>query len=214
MSDGTVDLSLDERIAAAFTGDINSDDLADLADEVEDASDDASEAADRARKRALDPTLSPQEIAEARRQMEDAAFARDRMTAALPRLERRLKEVRDAEENARRRIAYEEAKAVRDGLAEELARVYPEIERTLGELIVRVHANDARLAVVNGALPSGAGGLRGAEEIARGLQGFRNGGSNIPRLTEMRLPAFTYTYERAYAWAPAWGSRPAGPAPG
>jgi hypothetical protein len=36
-------------------------------------------------------------------------------------------------------------------------------------------------------------------------------GIAIPRITEMLLPAFTYTYARAYAWAPARGILPAGP---
>lgn len=43
----------------------------------------ANEAADRARARALDPALTAKEVAEARRNMEDAAFARDRLQAAL-----------------------------------------------------------------------------------------------------------------------------------
>jgi hypothetical protein len=59
--------------------------------------------------------------------------------------------LRAAEENARRRKAYDEAEAGRDRLAEELRQVYPEIERTLGDLIARLHASEARLAVVNGA---------------------------------------------------------------
>ena len=82
------DISLDERIAAVFVGEISSDDLADLTDEVEDAADASSAEADLARKRALDPALSSQQVAEARRQMDDAVFARDRLTAAVPRLER------------------------------------------------------------------------------------------------------------------------------
>jgi hypothetical protein len=32
--------------------------------------------------------------------------------------------------------------------------VYPEIERNLGDLIARIHASDARLAVINGTLPA------------------------------------------------------------
>ena len=146
--------------------------------------------------------------------MDDAAFARDRLSAALPRLQQRLKELLAAEENARRWIAYDDAKAERNRLADELARIYPEVERTLGDLIARIHASDARLAVVNGALPDRvAERLRSAEEMARGLCGFMQDGAHVPRITEMRLPAFSYTPGRAYAWAPARGIRPAGPGP-
>jgi len=82
MSGTTVDLSLDERIAAAMSSDTSSDNLADLIEEVEDTSEAADEAADRARKRALDPVLSAKDVTEARRQMDDAAFARERLSAA------------------------------------------------------------------------------------------------------------------------------------
>ncbi len=44
----------------------------------------------------------------------------------------------------------------------------------------------------------------------RGLRGFMDRGVAIPRITEMLLPAFTYTYARAYAWAPARGIGPLG----
>ena len=69
------------------------------------ASSAAAEAAERARARALDPALSAKEVAEARRQMEDAAFARERLSAAVPRLQERLKQLRDAEEDTRRWVA-------------------------------------------------------------------------------------------------------------
>ena len=45
----------------------------------------------------------------------------------MPRLQERLKDLRAAEEDARRWVAYNKAKAERDKLAEELARVYPPI---------------------------------------------------------------------------------------
>ena len=81
----------------------------------------AGELAERARDRALDPTITPAAL-EARRESEDAAFSRDRMSAAVVRLRHRLDEVRDQEEQARRQAAYDAAKAERDELAEELAR--------------------------------------------------------------------------------------------
>jgi hypothetical protein len=49
--------------------------------------------------------------------MEDTAFAHDRLQAALPRLQERLKDLQDAEQDARRWIAYRKAEAERDKLA-------------------------------------------------------------------------------------------------
>ncbi len=98
-------------------------------------------------------------------------------------------------------------------IAEELSRVYPEVERTLGDLVARIHASDVKLEVINRQLPARTERLPGAEEMARGLRGFMDGGAYIPRITEMSLPAFAYTHGRAYAWAPARGTRPAGPGP-
>ena len=74
MSSATTDLSLDDRIAAAFGDDVTSDEVAALTNEASAASRSANEAAEQARARALDPTLSARQVAEARRQMEDAAL--------------------------------------------------------------------------------------------------------------------------------------------
>jgi hypothetical protein len=165
--------TLDDRIAAAFGSGVKSDNVAVLITEAEASMVSATDAADKARMRALDPALSAKEVVEARRSMEDAAFARDRLQAALPRLQERFKELRAAEEDARRWVAYDKAKAERDKLAEELARVYPPIVEKLAELVTRLAANDKQLEVANRhARPSGAEYVRTAEEVARGLFAF------------------------------------------
>ena len=112
---------LDVRIADAFGDTTSSDAVAALIKEVEAAASEASLRADEARARALDPALSLDTVASARREMEDAAFSRDRMGAAADRLTGRLKEVRRAEEDRRRQAAYDEVKAERDKVAEEIA---------------------------------------------------------------------------------------------
>jgi hypothetical protein len=137
--------------------------------------------------------------------MDDAAFARDRLSAAVPRLQKRRKELLAAEEDARRWVAYERAKVERDRL-EELARVYPPIAEQLAELAARVDANDKQIDVINNhACPSGAERLRVAELVARGIPGFSFAPAlyvEVPRITkELRLPAFEYSgHSRAYAW--------------
>jgi hypothetical protein len=49
-------------------------------------------------------------------------------------LRERLEELREQEEDQRRRLAYERVKAERDKLAAELADIYPGIEQKFGEL--------------------------------------------------------------------------------
>src|SRR5690242_10775797 len=113
--------SLDDRIAAAFTSQASSDDIKELISEVRAAAAHASAQADDARARALDPALSGEAVGAARREMEDAAFVRDRMVNAAERLDGRLKEVRRVERDRRRQARYEIARTRRDHLAHELA---------------------------------------------------------------------------------------------
>src|SRR5207249_1527578 len=94
------------------------------------------------------------------REMEDAAFRRDRMGEAVRRLGERLREVRRQEDQARRRIAYDAALAERDALAAELAAVYPALAEQLADIVGRIAANDAVLERVNRkSLPDGAASL-------------------------------------------------------
>jgi hypothetical protein len=108
---------LDDRIAAAFADGAKSDDVASLIREAEAAAIAAGDTAERARSRALDPALSAPDVAAARREMDDAAFRRDRLQVAGKRLGERLREVRADEEDQRRWIAYKKAKAERDELS-------------------------------------------------------------------------------------------------
>jgi hypothetical protein len=148
--------SLDDRIAAAFEDGATSDSIrqvsnlgfvrADLIREVEAASVAAGEESDAARQRALDPRLSPARVAEARREMDDAAFRRDRLREAVRRLGERLAELQRQEERARRRADLARVVAIRDALAAELAEVYPPLVAKLADLVARIAANDAEIA--------------------------------------------------------------------
>ena len=196
-------LSLDERISAAFTdGSTKSDDVPALIAEAEAAAKLAGEAAQRARAQALDPALSPGDVATARREMDDAAFRRDRMQTAVTKLGERLRELKAQEENKRRWLAYDKAKAERDKLAVELKEVYPALSARLADIVARVDANDREIEKVNTwAKPDGAEGLAGAEMVARGIKGFNYGLINIPRITrDLRLPSFEERRHGPYAW--------------
>lgn len=195
------DLPLDERIAAAFDPGTKSEAVAALIVETDAAAVSAGELAERARDRALDPTISPSGLAEARTQSEDATFNRDRMNAAVARLRQRLAELRDQEDQARRWAAYKAVEAERDQLAEELARLYPGLAKQLADLAQRIRVNDEAIERVNRRRPTGASQLEEAEFVARGLhRHFRHA---VPRIaTRTKLPAFEFEQLRPYLWPP------------
>jgi hypothetical protein len=193
--------NLDDRIAAAFADSAKSDNVETLIGEVEAAAIAVGEMADRARSRALDPALSAPDVAAARREMEDAAFRRDRLQVAVTKLGVRLGELRAQEEDDRRRATYEKVKAKRDRLAAELANVYPAIERQLVDLFTRLDANDKEVNYLNTRLPTNTERLLVAELVARGLPGFVRNGTQIERMTEqLCLPAFEYSALHPNAW--------------
>jgi chromosome segregation ATPase len=193
---------LDDRIAFTFKDGVKSDDVRVLIIEAEAACIASDEAANQARTRALDPALTANDVAQARRQMEDAAFQRERLQTAVSRLQERLKEVKAQEEDERRWIAYEKAKAERDKLAEELKAIYPSFEAKLSDLLFRIDANDKEIERINDrARPMGADRLLTAELVARGLAGFVENSVDVPRITRhLRLPAFRFDQHDPYAW--------------
>jgi DNA repair exonuclease SbcCD ATPase subunit len=197
---GTGDL--DDRIALAFADTVKSGVIAALIAEAEGAALASGEAAERAKQRALDPALTANAVAEARREMDDAAFKRERLQTAVTRLQTRLKEVKAREENERRWTVYEALKAERDKLAAELKAIYPAIEAQLGELIGKLEKNEREINFVNGhQLPTGAERLQSAELIARGIGSWRVGMADVVRIVEqLCLPAFKHDPHRPYAW--------------
>jgi hypothetical protein len=170
--------------------------------EAEAASLASGEVADHARGQALDPALTANVVAEARREMEDAAFRRERMQTAVTRLKERLREVKMLEEDKKRRVFYHKVKAERDALARELNESYPSIESRLADLIAKIEANDRELDFVNAhQLPRGAERLRSAELVARGVEAWRVNQQDVVRITwELCLPAFKHDPHRPYAW--------------
>jgi hypothetical protein len=80
-----------------------------------------------------------------------------------------VREVRRHEDQARRRVAYEAVRAERDALAAELAEVYRAVAEKLADIVSRIAANDARIAVVNRkSRPDGVASLVSAA-VARGV---------------------------------------------
>jgi hypothetical protein len=193
---------LDDRIAAAFADGAKSSDVVALIKHTERAAKSAADAAEQARKRALDPTLSANDVADARRKMEDAAFKRDRLQAALGKLGERLKQLQDEEENARRQVIYDKLKAERDQLAKEYTDLYPPLAQKLAELLSLVAANDREVDYLNKhALPKGADRLLEVELIARELPGWVQAGIQTLRVIDLlRLPP--WRPRTNYLWPP------------
>ena len=114
---------LDARIVAAFAEDAKSVDVSRLLPEVEAAANAADAAAGEARARALDPLLSRADVKVARRQMEDAAFTRDRLHQAGAKLADRVEALKALEADRLLRAEHERVSAERDSLAEEMERM-------------------------------------------------------------------------------------------
>ena len=197
--------TLEDKIADAFIQSTPSKLIARLIGQAQDAAAAADKQAAKARDDALNPALSGSDLERARCEMDDAAFRRDRLTAAALRLDDRLKEMLRAEEDARRQVEYDRAKAERDALASEIKEVYPALARQLAELANRMAANDRTLELINRARrPTGAPALKLAETLARELSNVTAAGPDAPRIAKMlRLPAFVQQPNRPYEWPPA-----------
>jgi hypothetical protein len=190
--------TLEQRIATVLSSDTTSDVVAILITEVETAIVAADNAAEAEREKALDPIASP-DAAKAHEAMQMVEFSRDRLRTALPRLQARLEQLQAEEYLTRWRSDYEKLKVKRDGLAEELRAIYPELETKITDLLTRIAANDAELSGLHQARPAGVAlHLLGAELVARDLERFKATEPSIAQ--ELKLP--TFAPGQRLAWPP------------
>lgn len=184
---------LDDRMAAAVSGASPSVEIVELISEAKEAAEAAGRAYSLARMTALDPSTPREEVTSARQGMADAEFQQERLKAAQMALERRLEQARQRERDGVARAEYDAARQERDELVAELRDEYPNLARRLADLLRRVRASDRRIEAVN---RTGVTWLNPCEAVARGTPAhFRDDRGFIPRLTEIRLPAFM-------AWEP------------
>jgi hypothetical protein len=186
---------LDDRIADALAGTTSSDTLAALTAEACEASERAANSYSAARMRALDPATPRARVTEARQAMADAEFDAERLKAALLALEAAHARALEREARARDKATYDEVKAERDVLADDLRRECPALITRLVDLLSRIEANDRRVKSVG---ERGGPRLDSAEVVARGgreafARGTPQGLSTtiIPKLTDAKLPSFT-----------------------
>ena len=128
-------LALEQRIAAALTPtDITSTDLAALIAEVEAAAAAADENATRAREEALDPAVVV-DTAKVGAAVATATLTRDRLQAALARLQERLKQVREQEDLAAWKADAEKLEVRRIAKMTEFAEFYPPMYEQIALII-------------------------------------------------------------------------------
>ena len=198
-------LDLDERIANAFEAELSSEDLASLLEETIAADEEAQRSFDAAKDRALNPATRPDAVAQARKDMEDAQFRRERMGIAASKIEELVKEAQGREAAEAKSQEYKAAKAERDQLAEDL-KAYPELARKLVSLLDRLQRSDKRIAAANVG-QTGAAWLRSAEVLARSLPDTwmaHNASSNARTLVQCKIIAFEPTGPNSYghSWPP------------
>ena len=139
---------LDARIAAAFSEDVKSAEVARLLAEVKEAASAAELTAETARKHALDPVLSGDDLKLARREMDDASFLRDRLTEAASRLGERVAELKALEADRRMQAEHERVLDERDRLAEEMEHMAHPIAQ-IAHLVRQIEACDREIGRLN-----------------------------------------------------------------
>jgi hypothetical protein len=136
--------SLDERIVAAFAENAKSADVASLLVEVKAAASAAELAADTAIKAALDPLISRDDLKLARRDMDDASFARERLQAASAKLAERVKALKALEDDRRMQAEHERILTDRDRLSKEMELMAEPIAK-LASLVQKIEVCDREI---------------------------------------------------------------------
>jgi hypothetical protein len=147
--------TLEQRIAAALTPtDITSTDLGALIAEVEAAAAAADENATRAREEALDPAVVV-DTAKVGAAVATATLTRDRLQAALPRLQERLKLVREQEDLAAWKADAEKLEVRRIAKMTEFADFYPPMYERIVDHLYSMRALDREIDDLNRRRPNG-----------------------------------------------------------
>ena len=151
------ELSLESRIAATLSdADAKSDALTALITEVEAAAQEADATATKTREEALDPATVI-DAAKVGAAVATAELTRDRLQAALPRLQERHKQVRQAEAVAAWTAEAEELEARRKALMIEFRKLFPpELFERLADYLYDMRALDNEINHFNHRRPDGS----------------------------------------------------------
>jgi response regulator RpfG family c-di-GMP phosphodiesterase len=141
-----------------------------------------------AKARVLDPFSISSVVTKAKKELEDLSLQVARLEAAVDRLAGQLEAAQTREGEAARVKLYDEAKAERDALEEDIRRIYPEAAATIAALLVRIEAADQKVAAANERLPAHALWLEPVEMVVRG----RPPHEGSPLSCSVRLPALLH----------------------
>lgn len=152
------------------------------------------------RDKSLDPSASTEAARAARTKADDAAHDRDRQLAAIEALEAKAEQMKADAAVAARIAIYDEAKAERDQLADDIRDRWPALQAEMVGLLERMAANDTRVDQANRQLPKGRARLEPAECVARemGLT-FMTRLGQVGSLKAINLPDF-HGVEARSAW--------------
>lgn len=186
-------MTIEQRITAALRNQtITAVALAELIVDTSAAIEAAELAAETARKRALDPTRSP-DPAQARQAMEDAEFAVQRLRSMRPRLQQRYERVADHEEYQSWAAQFDPLVPKHKAAAERLRAIYQQVVAELIPALAEARAVDAEVHRVANLKPyynwnsnNDNRTLPTVEAAARGLSGVNPDYS----LMQLKLPAF------------------------
>jgi hypothetical protein len=147
--------TLDQRISAALgSGNVAADDLQALVPEIETGIEEADKIAKAERAGSLDPMASPSDAEQAAQRASVAELRRDRLKAALPRVEQRLAAALAAAYADRWNADANKVDGMADAAAEQLAR-YAEFAHQIVAALLEAEAANREVERVNGSAPDG-----------------------------------------------------------
>ncbi len=189
--------TLTDRIVLLLRSEATSEALAEVIEEARDELATLTEACDDAKERMLDPLATTEEVAKAKRELDESTLQAQRLNSALGHLTAQLESARHREKEAGRIKRYEEAKAERDALVEDLRTIYPQAAAAIAALLPRIEPLDRKITEINQDLPEGAAYLPLVEHVARDRPNHE--GTYLSR--SVRLPALLH---KDIYWSSFW----------
>ena len=194
-------MTIEQQIANALNGAASSaDKLAQLISETEAAMAAAELAAAAARIKALDLTADPEQVLAVQRKAE---LTRDRLQAALPRLQARQQQVADAEEYGKWSRQFDALKPKHAAAAEKLRAIYTQFQDQLVEALVEAKQVDQEIRRIANLKPHHLPQANGDHRALPTVEAAARGLPSVPAdfsLMQLKLPVFDAPNQ--LAWPP------------
>lgn len=164
---------LNIRIADALKGPLPSSKIAAILEEAIAADSAARESYTQAEAVALDPLTEPDQVAAARKAMDDAKFTKERLANGVAALNKRLDDALKREQEEKRNAEFVAAAERQKAASACLRNRYPELAQEIADILAECAAADRQAATA---------GIRGTASVMAGWPGMRN------PLTAIKLP--------------------------